>query len=472
MNWSRDERYTALNSITQARYETLCEQVAASIWRQRFHIQPPAGLLNDPNGFCYHQNTYHLFYQWFPLGPVHGLKYWYHLTSPDLIQFHNHGSGIAPDSEWDSHGAYSGSALSDDNQLLIAYTGNHRTADWTRIPYQMIAHMDNHNRLHKSEPFLKGALAGYTEHVRDPKIWREADGTYGIVLGAQRHDQTGTALYLTSQDTQHWRLHGEIDFGLQDFGYMWECPDYFALAEHDVFLCCPQGLPADGDSYRNIYQSGYFIGHFDKSTYHFQHHGFHELDHGFDFYAPQTCLGANSERLLIGWMGLPDTSCPSAKDGWAHCLTLPRILSIENDRLRQRPLPALKQHRGNGAHDGVHYELILQNPSNHPFILTLRASDKEYTRITYNGEAIIFDRSHSGALPEPEKEISGKGGHIRRLAIGELHTLQLYSDTCSLEIFINDGEAVMTGNIYPQENATGLDIATAPDAIVTIYPLT
>jgi len=47
-------------------------------------------------------------------------------------------------------------------------------------------------------------------------------------------------------------------------------------------------------------------------------------------------LGADGERLLIGWMGLPDTTCPSARDGWAHCLTLPRVLTIEDGQLRQR----------------------------------------------------------------------------------------------------------------------------------------
>ena len=46
---------------------------------------------------------------------------------------------------------------------------------------------------------------------------------------------------------------------------MWECPDYFPLDGHDILTYCPQGLPADGDNCRNLYQSGYLIGHFDKT---------------------------------------------------------------------------------------------------------------------------------------------------------------------------------------------------------------
>ena len=45
---------------------------------------------------------------------MHGLKYWRHLSSTDLVHYTDRGTGIAPDSEWDSHGAYSGSAIADE----------------------------------------------------------------------------------------------------------------------------------------------------------------------------------------------------------------------------------------------------------------------------------------------------------------------------------------------------------------------
>ena len=35
--------------------------------------------------------------------------------------------------------------------------------------------------------------------------------------------------------------------------------------------------------------------------------------------------------FLIGWMGLPDTQYPTDEEGWAHCLTIPRELTIEED---------------------------------------------------------------------------------------------------------------------------------------------
>lgn len=468
MQWTTAQRYRALNADTQAEYQTLCQQAAQSRFRQWFHIQPPAGLLNDPNGFCYHQGKYHLFYQWFPLGAVHGLKYWHHLISQDLVHFTSLGIGIAPDTLEDSHGAYSGSAISQGDNLLIAYTGNHRTADWTRIPYQRIAVLSASGELRKQPPFLADAPSGYTEHTRDPKLWQAADGSYGMVLGAQRSNRTGTALYLSSGDGLSWQLQGEIDCGLPNFGYMWECPDYFSLSGKDFLFFCPQGL-AD---YPNLYQCGYLSGHFDHTTLRFNHNGFQELDHGFEYYAVQTCLSPNAERLSIAWFGLPDMSCPTAQDGWAHCLTLPRVLSFENGQLYQRPLPALQQLRGSGESDGIHYELLLDNPDSAAFQLVLRQSDTEQTRLSYDGTTLTFDRTHSGLLPEPEIAVSGiKGGHIRRLAIAQLNHLQIFSDTSSLEIFINHGQYVMSGRIYPQSAANGITTELAASASLSIYPL-
>ena len=77
----------------------LHERIEGSDYRQIFHIQPVTGLLNDPNGFVWYGGSWHLFYQWCPWGAVHGLKYWYHTSSPDLIHWENLGICISPDSE-------------------------------------------------------------------------------------------------------------------------------------------------------------------------------------------------------------------------------------------------------------------------------------------------------------------------------------------------------------------------------------
>ena len=35
-------------------------------FRQRIHLMPPVGWLNDPNGLCQFQGVYHAFFQYSP----------------------------------------------------------------------------------------------------------------------------------------------------------------------------------------------------------------------------------------------------------------------------------------------------------------------------------------------------------------------------------------------------------------------
>ena len=86
--WTQEERYRVLESPEDVR--ELYERISKSVYRQTYHVQPVTGLSSDPNGFTCHKGTWHLFYQWCPWGAVHGLKYWYHVTSPDLV----HWSGL------------------------------------------------------------------------------------------------------------------------------------------------------------------------------------------------------------------------------------------------------------------------------------------------------------------------------------------------------------------------------------------
>ncbi|MNX06817.1 Sucrose-6-phosphate hydrolase [compost metagenome] len=191
MKMTRQQKYRRIEQAQPGELDLLREQVSRCPWRQTFHIQPSTGLLNDPNGFAYYQGEYHLFYQWFPLGTEHGLKYWYHTKSEDLVHWQNVGIGLEPGSPYDSHGAYSGSAIQKDDKLYLMYTGNTRDENWVRHPYQCIAVMDENGRIMKDEkPVIHSVPDGYTDHFRDPKVWAEGSHYY-CVIGAQRANNTG-----------------------------------------------------------------------------------------------------------------------------------------------------------------------------------------------------------------------------------------------------------------------------------------
>ncbi|PTE68077.1 sucrose-6-phosphate hydrolase [Staphylococcus devriesei] len=474
--WSREERYRRLEDVDQSQLDTLKQQVETSMYRQTFHIQPETGLLNDPNGLIYFKGKYYVSHQWFPLGAVHGLKYWFNYTSEDLVTFEPQGAILKPDTRYDSHGVYSGSAFEYEGQLYYMYTGNHRDESWNRVASQMLAKVEEDGTVKKlDKPVIVHQLEGYTSHFRDPKVFKK-DGQYYAIIGVQNNEELGRLLLYKAENNhlEEWTLVGELKTELEDFGFMWECPDYFELDNKDVILFSPQGIDAQGDKFRNIYQSGYLIGNLDLETLQFNHDEFVELDNGFDFYAPQTFIDEHGKRILIGWMGLPEINYPTDSEGWAHCLTIPRELTIEEGKLRQRPLKALEKLRRNKEtalgyankfptilrpYEGKQYELIidiLENEASELYF-ELRTSKLNSTLITYNSkqQTITLDRSESGLLPDNVEDVT------RRTTLDTpLKQLQIFVDTSSIEIFCNDGERVLTSRIFPDDISTGIKTST------------
>ena len=48
------------------RYEDAMAQNITPLERPEFHLSPKVGWMNDPNGFSYYKNKFHLFYQYYP----------------------------------------------------------------------------------------------------------------------------------------------------------------------------------------------------------------------------------------------------------------------------------------------------------------------------------------------------------------------------------------------------------------------
>ena len=242
--WSLEDRYQRYEDVSHEELHQLQEQVSASKYRQIFHIQPQTGLLNDPNGLIYFNGMYYLSHQWFPLGAVHGLKYWFNFTSKDLVHFEPQGPILKPDTIADSHGVYSGSAFEYNQQLYYMYTGNHRDDEWNRHSSQMIAKMNEDGTITKfPKPVISQPPQGYTQHFRDPKVFKHNESYYAII-GAQNEVLNARALIYKSNDIVNWELLGDLTTQLTEFGYMWECPDYFNLDGFYMLLFCPQGIEA------------------------------------------------------------------------------------------------------------------------------------------------------------------------------------------------------------------------------------
>ena len=460
--WTREERYRILMDPLELR--ELHAQAAASPYRQTFHIQSVTGLMNDPNGFVWHDNQWHLFYQWCPWGAVHGLKHWYHIVSKDLVTWRNLGVCLLPDrgDGYDNKGAYSGSAMPIGDELYLYYTGNHRDADWTRRSYTCLAKLRRDGWTEKYPLPLFGQHPLYTEHQRDPKLIRREAGYY-ILLGAQTQDHRGCALIYRSEDLLHgWTFAGELKVpGFEAFGDMWECPTIERIGGHDVLLFCPQHLklPGRGES---VNHNGYIMGTMDWDSLTFTPDGqFHVLDFGFDSYAAACANNVEDadQAILIAWMGLPDVSYPTDEEDWAGCLTLPRELTVRGRRLIQRPLPELKKLRDEKLplepDEAGCYPLPRAaeleadcRPGDTELHLFTRADGSGGLTIRYSqAEGIItVDRSGMDVRFNEEQGES----RSRPLDAGLSH-LRIFIDRSSVEIFVNDGDAVFTSRIFPTE---------------------
>ena len=82
------------------------EGVQKDPWRLKFHLMPPAGWLNDPNGLCQMNGVYHVFFQYSPFDPCGGEKFWGHYTSRNLTDWEYAGVPLAPDEQFDRSGVY------------------------------------------------------------------------------------------------------------------------------------------------------------------------------------------------------------------------------------------------------------------------------------------------------------------------------------------------------------------------------
>lgn len=453
--------------------------VQADYYRLEYHIMPPAGLLNDPNGFIHMNGEYHLFYQLNPFDTKHASKHWGHVKSKDLVNWSDASIALVPSKWYETHGCYSGSAVNDNGVLTIMYTGNVKDEEGNRETYQCLAMSKDGMNFEKYEnnPVINNQPEGYTRHFRDPKVWKNGHLWYAV-LGTQTIEMEGRVLLFKSENLKNWELIGEVTGsninGLKDFGYMWECPDLFHLDGKDVLIACPQGLEAKGDLYNNIYQSGYFIGKLNYDTGKMEHGEFVELDRGFEFYAPQTTIDDKERRILIGWMGLPERDeHPTVKHGWLHTMTIPRVLQLKGEKLYQNPVEEMKSLRkeeisyNNMIIDNeeiqleniqgdvleLYVEFELNETSNLEEIgIKVRCSkdNEEYTRLCYDlcNNKFILDRDNSGK--------GYKGIRKCKMDFCKKLKLNIFMDTSSIEIFINDGEEVFTSRIYPEKNSRGI----------------
>lgn len=451
-------------------------------FRPRYHLSTPVGWLNDPNGFCAYQGQYHLFYQHHPYASVWGPMHWGHWVSRDLVHWREAPIAMAPDEAFDEGGCFSGTALEVDGSLHLMYTGvTEETVFGKSLQQQCMAESTDGITFTKwadnpviSANALPPGASPYD--FRDPKLWKAENGYRAIV--ASRGHQHGQLLCYESTDLHSWRYQGVFLSGL---GGMCECPDFFDIADRQMLFCCLMDLKADS-GYPVPQPVVYALGAAGETGGFIPDAPLQMLDWGLDFYAPQTTLTLAGERVLIGWMLSPGHEMPTNAlgHGWAGMMTIPRVLTVEEGRLHQRPYAGLASLRKDAvavpARTLGNTEMLLEGASG-PSIeldmtlsladaesITLRVMENgpEYAAIGYDvaTQTLYFDRSRlgyemgTGGKPEENPvarvQVPLQDGRLR---------LQVFVDTCSVEIFAQDGLYTMSSLAFPRFGGQGISLA-------------
>lgn len=430
-------------------------------YRPMLHIAPPIGWLNDPNGLCQYQGVYHAFYQFAPFQAEGGLKFWGHCTSQDLLHWEYQGAPLMPDEPYDCHGAYSGSALIEDDTMYLFYTGNIKlSGDYDYITTgreaNTILTVSQDGNTFKEKELLmtnQDYPEDLTLHVRDPKVWKK-DDVYYMVQGARTKEHQGVVLLFSSKDKRNWTyLRRYKKEGA--YGYMWECPDVYEIDGRTVLSVSPQGMEPEGLHYANRYQSGTFFLEGDFRTAKVAG-TFRELDRGFDFYAPQTFLADDGRRIQIGWMGMPDEyehQNKTVADGWQNMLTIPRELFIRDGILCQNPVRELEDWWNQIFFFEGDYHGKME-----PCCEWKLTIEKE-VRITLAEGLILRYQEDEGIfwMEFTDRELGG-GRTIRGSEIKELSNMRILVDVSSVEVFLNDGTDVLTTRFYPTKEQYTVNI--------------
>ena len=456
--------------------------------RPVYHFAPPYGWINDPNGMVYHNGLYHLYYQYNPYGNRWGNMNWGHAVSKDLTTWEHRPVALAPDSLGQ---IFSGSAIVDKdntagfgNDALIAIYTSAGEKQVQSIAYSF----DNGVTFTKYEgnPVLRDP--NYKDY-RDPKVsWLPEFGQWIMPLA------TGHTISIYgSKDLKNWNRLSEFGEGIGAHDGVWECPDLFALSYEGktkwvLFVSLNPGCPNGGSA------TQYFIGNFDGKTFVPDALPYPLwVDYGRDNYAGVTWNDApDGRRIFIGWMSNWNYANEVPTRFFRNAMTVPRELSLRHNgkhpvlaSVPVKELDAIRREaksvpeilvegsytidklleNNSGAYE-IEMTIVANGAGQFGFDLVNTKSEKVTFLFEPEKELLTVDRTASGIVDFSNfSQFQMKSPIAKRAS----YKIRLLVDKASTELFVNDGETVMTNLIFPEEPYNILEFKAA--APVTVKDL-
>ena len=466
-------------------------------YRPQLHFSPEAHWMNDPNGLVYHQGVYHLFYQYYPEDIVWGPMHWGHATSTDLVSWTHQPIALFPD----QHGyIFSGSAVVDtqntsglgtlENPPMVALFTYHKAErekeGFNDFQTQGLAYsLDNGQTWTKYDqnPVIKNPNS--IRDFRDPKVfWNDLTQAWTMLLVAGDHVQIWG-----SKNLIDWTQQSTFGHELGAHGGVWECPDLFALPVDGtdqvrwvMLVSINPGAPNGGSG------TQYFVGDFDGTAFTTDQKDPLWIDGGTDNYAGVTYNHTpDGSRQFIGWMSNWAYGQQTPTKEWRSSMTLARTLSLrptpQGPRLRTKPLPALASY-SQGAAEAVTMDQPWTQPSQ-GHLQGQVTGDQVWTLSNASGQSVVFtfeatknritvDRSASGDVSFSEAFVAAP---VQMDWDNPLDNtpVSFYLDASSIELFVGDGDQVMTLQVFPTTPWDRVSVVSAsgsaPDYSLSWQPM-
>ncbi|HBH84683.1 MAG: glycosyl hydrolase family 32 domain protein [Bacteroidetes bacterium GWE2_41_25] len=305
-------------------------------YRPIYHFVSPESTLNDPNGICFWQGNWHLFYQGYP--PEDRRQHWGHAISKDLIHWKDLPYAIYPGPE---RAVFSGSSLVDGNRVIAMYHGT-EVGNMVAISEDpLLLNWKKTTTDRAAIPLLTDARFPLPYSVFDPCIWKKDSIYYALSAGRAPKGPGGRQIsecYLfRSKDLVNWQYVHEFVEG-----------DRFTLINDDY--ACPYFWPI-GDRYimpffSHMSGGQYLLGDYDTKRDKFV------VTHGSKFnFGPATPSGVHAPSATPDGKGgliIIFNMNPGKPTGeWNQIFTLPRLLTLAGkNEIRQEPAGDIESLRG------------------------------------------------------------------------------------------------------------------------------
>jgi len=430
---------------------------------------PPSGWMNDPNGLIQFKSKYHLFYQYNPYGvqpPYPPCSktgaHWGHAISDDLLFWKDLPIALFPNkNKPDKDGCWSGSAVNNNGILTLIYTG-------VRPECICVAESKDGVKFEKSplNPVIKSPPENFeVTGFRDPYVWKEKDLWY-MIVGSGVKERGGIAFLYKSKNLLHWEYGGVFCEAGIEYGYMWECPNFFKVKDKYVLVVSsvPLGYPI------------YFIGKYKNNKFKIEKQGKVDL-FPFSFYAPQIFKDDKDRVLMFGWLRELTKKEFHEEQGWAGVMSLPRILDVENNELKVNVIPEINKLRSSLLLDvsdieitdektfclkdmeqnSVEIDALINLIDTDFFKMVLLFSDltDENINIGYdkNEKTFFVDTVNSSLYETHHKTLIKEKMDIENNEI----FMQIFVDNSVIEIFLNN-KFSFSLRVYPSK-FTGLNLS-------------